>query len=332
MHNHFDRLDGWRGISILLVLAAHLLPLGPSEWKMNHAVAGSGMAVFFIMSGFLITHLLMMDNNVRKFLIRRFARIVPLAWLVITLTFLLTQPANDITLGHFFFYYNILNPDMTPPTSHFWSLCVEMQFYVGIALLVVLFRGKAFWMLPLIGLGFTLTRWILDLRTEDYNFFRVDEILAGCMLALIMHKGNEQLRHTIGRLNPLVLAIMLVASSHSALPGMDFFRPYIAMLMVGCTLFADKQRWYDAILKHQYLVFIAGISYALYIIHGGLRYTWLGEGDSKIEIYLKRPLLIGTTFILAWLSTRYYERFWIQLGRKLSARQPVTSQSRKSLS
>ena len=281
------------------------------------------MALFFILSGFLITHFLIIDMDIRKFLIWRFARIVPLAWLVITVTFLLTQPDMDIVAGHLLFYYNIVNPDMTSPTSHFWSLCVEMQFYVGIALLVAVLRQRAFWLLPVIGLGFTLTRWALGLRTEDYNFFRVDEILAGCMLALILHKGNELLRQAIGRINPLLPAAMLVACSHSALPGLDVLRPYIAMLLIGSTLFADTRRWYDAVLRHRYLIFIAGISYALYIIHGGLRYTWLGEGDSKVEIYLKRPLLIAVTFLLAWLSTRYYERFWIQLGKRITRRRSL---------
>lgn len=44
----FHVLDGWRGISILLVLAGHLLPIGLPEWQMNASVAASGMAMFFI--------------------------------------------------------------------------------------------------------------------------------------------------------------------------------------------------------------------------------------------------------------------------------------------
>ena len=43
------------GVSIALVLAGHLLPLGPKSWQMNGAVAATGMALFFILSGFLST-------------------------------------------------------------------------------------------------------------------------------------------------------------------------------------------------------------------------------------------------------------------------------------
>jgi hypothetical protein len=74
-------LDGWRGLSIVLVLAAHLLPLGPTGLDLNAAVAAAGMALFFTLSGFLITGFLLRNDNVDEFLISRLARIVPLAWL-----------------------------------------------------------------------------------------------------------------------------------------------------------------------------------------------------------------------------------------------------------
>jgi peptidoglycan/LPS O-acetylase OafA/YrhL len=73
-------LDGWRGISILCVLAAHMLPLGPKSWQLNELFAPLGMCLFFTLSGFLITNTLIYRSNVRDFLIRRFCRILPLAW------------------------------------------------------------------------------------------------------------------------------------------------------------------------------------------------------------------------------------------------------------
>jgi peptidoglycan/LPS O-acetylase OafA/YrhL len=51
----FPALDGWRGISILLVLGGHLFPLGPKSLNMNECIAALGMAIFFTLSGFLIT-------------------------------------------------------------------------------------------------------------------------------------------------------------------------------------------------------------------------------------------------------------------------------------
>ena len=47
MINRFQTLDGWRGVSILLVLVGHLFPLGPKSWQLNSAIAGCGMVIFF---------------------------------------------------------------------------------------------------------------------------------------------------------------------------------------------------------------------------------------------------------------------------------------------
>lgn len=47
MNDRFSSLDGWRGVAIVLVLAGHLLPLGPKVWQMNGAIATTGMVIFF---------------------------------------------------------------------------------------------------------------------------------------------------------------------------------------------------------------------------------------------------------------------------------------------
>ena len=66
--HRFAMLDGWRALSILLVLAAHLLPLGPKSLGLNDAVAPMGMALFFTLSGFLITRFLAAEHaSVRSF-------------------------------------------------------------------------------------------------------------------------------------------------------------------------------------------------------------------------------------------------------------------------
>ena len=70
-------------------------------------------------------------------------------------------------------------------------------------------------------------------------------------------------------------------------------------------------------LKSRFLVYVAGISYALYVIHPMLAASWLGSGD-LIEKYAKRPLLFAALFLLAHLSTGYYERRWIALGKRLA--------------
>src|ERR1700728_347417 len=98
---HFKVLDGWRGLSILAVLAAHLLPLGPSVWGLNAAAGVLGMALFFCLSGFLITNFLLRHSSVVDFLIRRLCRILPLAWLALLVGLWLAHAGADMYLPNF---------------------------------------------------------------------------------------------------------------------------------------------------------------------------------------------------------------------------------------
>ena len=126
--NRFGMLDGWRALSITLVLAAHLLPLGPKSLLLNAAAGTMGMALFFTLSGFLITRFLSAEHtSVRVFAIRRFFRIVPLSWLVCLIVLASNHASFGTWAAHFLFYGNLPPFWLLPMTSHFWSLCVEMQ-------------------------------------------------------------------------------------------------------------------------------------------------------------------------------------------------------------
>jgi peptidoglycan/LPS O-acetylase OafA/YrhL len=319
MDNRFQVLDGWRGLSILFVLLGHWFPLGPKEWQMNTTIAAVGMVCFFILSGFLITNILLKDQNIGHFLTRRFLRIVPLAWLVMLITFLITSPATNVYLPHFLFYANWPPIWLTDHTAHFWSLCIELQFYLLIAILVGTLKQRAFKLLPLLCVAVTCYRYFNDAPANINTYYRIDEILAGCILALIYRHPADTLKRWIAKLNPVYLLPLLVFSAHPEAGLVAYFRPYIALLVIGSSLFATQNYWYHPWLKGRILFYIASVSYAVYVLHVGLAHTWLGEGNT-LEKYLKRPLLLAVTFGLAHLSTFYYEKYWINLGKKLTSK------------
>ncbi|MFM2405324.1 MAG: hypothetical protein RL223_3204, partial [Pseudomonadota bacterium] len=148
-------LDGWRAISILAVLAAHLLPLGPARWQLNVGAGLFGMALFFILSGYLITSALLRGQGLRRFLLLRATRVLPLAWLCIVVGLAWQGAPASTWWRHLLFVANLPPQDLWPATAHLWSLCVELQFYVGVALLVLLGGRRALWLLPLLGLAST---------------------------------------------------------------------------------------------------------------------------------------------------------------------------------
>jgi len=325
-HPQLPVLNGWRGLSILLVLAAHLLPLGPKAWKLNYSAGILGMAVFFTLSGFLITSALLREPRVRAFLIRRFARVVPLAWLYCAVALIVSNASVMEWLAHFFFYGNLPPRQLVPLTLHVWSLCLEVQFYVGAALLVALLRVRGLYLLPVLGVLFTALRVWQGVYASDISYYRVDEILAGCTLALLMYSdAGETLRARLARVPQWPLLALLILSCMPLGAWLNFARPYLAAMLVGATLLAPNTGLVRS-LDQRFLLYLAVISYALYVIHPLMAATWLGEGDA-IERYAKRPLLLLVVFALAHLSTHYFERWFIERGRALAERFGKSSKS-----
>jgi peptidoglycan/LPS O-acetylase OafA/YrhL len=316
-------LDGWRGISILSILATHFLPLGLKSWQLNELAGLMGMSIFFSLSGFLITSILIRDISIKNFLIRRLLRIVPLAWLFLVVALPVAAVPLKAYLPHFLFYANLPPFYLTGLTAHFWSLAVEMQFYVGIALLVLLLKQRGLLLLPLLCLGITGLRILHSQDISIVTYYRVDEILVGCCLALAYNQRlGEWMPRILGWINPFICLGLLMVSCHPASGWMNYLRPYFAMLLVGSTLFQESfplSRW----LLNTKLAYVASISYALYIIHPIMGFGWLGDGDTLTK-YAKRPLTLLLSFVFAHLSTFYYEKYWISWGKRLTSTRKLT--------
>jgi peptidoglycan/LPS O-acetylase OafA/YrhL len=316
--HRFAMLDGWRALSILLVLSAHLLPLGPKSLGINDAVAPMGMALFFTLSGFLITRFLAAEHaSVRTFVIRRFFRIVPLSWLVCLIVLPLNRAPAGTYFAHLFFYANLPPFWLLPMTSHLWSLCVEMQFYVGIALIVAVVGRRGLYIIPLLCLGVTALRVATGTHISIVTWLRIDEILAGGTVALAYSGwfGPWPMR-LAGRINVYAMLPLVFLSSHEFGGPLNYLRPYLASTMVAASL-VNSPPLLARLFEHRIVAWIATISYALYIIHGVLMNTWLGAGQG-IEKYAKRPLLFGLTFLLAHLSTYNFEQPCIAYAKRLT--------------
>src|SRR3954470_4526686 len=128
--NRLPVLDGLRAISILLVLSAHMLPLGPKSWHLNETAGAMGMTLFFSLSGFLIASLLLQNDDVVEFLVKRFTRILPLAYAYAVIVFSIVQFDPSSMFWTASFLGNYFSTHLNEYNSHFWSLCVEIHFYL----------------------------------------------------------------------------------------------------------------------------------------------------------------------------------------------------------
>lgn len=131
-------------------------------------------------------------------------RIVPLAWLVLAVTFVNFPTGWNSFLPHFLFYANWEPMALTPPTSHFWSLCVEMQFYATVALLVFFLKKKAFFILPVLCIIVTIIRWHDGVSAAINTYYRIDEILAGCILALLYNGNHDVVKKSVPVAQPSI--------------------------------------------------------------------------------------------------------------------------------
>ncbi len=320
--DYFDVLDGWRGLSVLFVLATHLLPLGPKFLRLNETAGPIGMSLFFTLSGFLIANFLIHRPNIYDFIIRRFFRIIPLAWLYLAIALPFMNADTNVFLPHLFFYGNWATEGATQlsfvaGTSHFWSLCIEMQFYVGIALLVLILKKQALLLIPFLCLFITWYRVDNGIYIAINTYYRVDEILVGVIVALVFNnKIGELLPRFFCWANPYYVFVLLMVSCHPESGFLNYLRPYMAATAVASTLYNPAPSL-SKFLNLRILVYLASVSYALYVIHPLLTHTWLGSGET-IEKYAKRPLLFAVLFLLAHISTFYYEKYWISLAKKLT--------------
>ena len=202
--SHIPTLDGLRAIAVFLVIFHHLgFPLAP---------ASLGVMMFFVLSGFLITWLLLRESeeqgsvSLSGFYRRRMLRIFPAFyayWIGIVL--LLLAAGKNVLWPHafssFFYtanYYNAVLGDPDTVFSHTWSLAVEEQFYLLCPLIFIRLKdnlSKLTIFLCSVILAVWLHRFALCFvfkvdQSYFYNAFdtRLDHIMIGCLLAVLLKR------------------------------------------------------------------------------------------------------------------------------------------------
>jgi peptidoglycan/LPS O-acetylase OafA/YrhL len=258
-------LDGMRGLAILLVLVSHGLGL-----------TGAGLAgvlLFFVLSGYLITSLLMGEFertgriSLGQFYLRRAVRLVPALVVFLALLFLVslypgsgTSPADTARGALYGLTYTTdlvvgLGLDLVPVTEHLWTLAVEEQFYVLWPLTVLVLLAKVarehrlrvvVWLYAAAVLV-RLTTVLVSLATGWFFYVLPttwgDALLAGCLLAVVARERPDLLARLRGPAMSWWTAAFsaLVLGGFSVHPA-SYWSPvtYVALIPVlsaiGCQL------------------------------------------------------------------------------------------------
>ncbi|MBS1948260.1 MAG: acyltransferase [Bacteroidetes bacterium] len=300
--NYYPQLDGLRGIAILLVVAYHyfgFIGLFSFGW--------SGVDLFFVLSGFLITGKLMDSvnekNYFRHFYRNRILRIFPLYYAVLIIYYLnllfFVQPEhlpNTIYYkehweSFFFFFQNwsflIYGFPKDQHLIHFWSLAVEEQFYLAWPIMIYLLSKKPKWLIVLLislSLSSLLLRCFIFWGTfsEAYKhvdmntFCRMDSFAAGAIASVALYSGtktNKLMLNFLIIFSSMALGIFIYSFNSARFSNNPFLITFgfslTAILYAGILykLIAEPKSFFSKILLAKWLKFFGKISYGLYIFH-----------------------------------------------------------------
>jgi len=341
-------LDGVRGIAILLVLVWHYyVPLIPKLTENRESVVGyidkvcrltwSGVDLFFVLSGFLITGILLKNreasNVLAVFYIRRVFRILPLYLLVLTMFVVIGhcafaraqefQPlfANPMPLWSYFtftqnFFMGARGSFGAEFVSATWSLAVEEQFYLIIPF-VVLFLGKRSLIVVLCTAVFAapLLRWLSPGFIAFVNTpWRADSLLMGALLAIAL--GCTSIRTVLCSANTQVaIAFCVAATLAPAISGV-FSHFWLAITYSLLVLLAvqDGQTQVKGWLAAPLLVWLGRHSYGIYLFHLPISGFCDALLSASVGMLFSETCALLITLALAAISFRYFETPFLKFG------------------
>lgn len=392
---HVPALDGVRGLAIVLVLIKHFLPWGQWRFSLSAIPTGEGMYqlitrlprcgwigvdLFFVLSGFLITGILWdakgTSHYFGRFYMRRFLRIFPLYYGVL-IALLVIAPrlvafhsaeanfaldhqaplwlytANWVTAWHGWVYGS--GP---MELNHFWSLCIEEQFYLFWPLAVFFCSRRA--LLALCGgaavIAIALRSWLVFHGADWTAIFvltpcRFDTLAAGAALALAVRGpgGVAAILPGAKRALPIcaaLLAVMALSSPAFCLDQRDagmqligysllavFFASLLAVI-IGAPVGAASNRFW----VHPVMRFLGKYSYGIYVFHGVVRPFFdrvfpLGTLQRILHGHLQGDiayfiLASACSICIAVVSFHLYERPFLSLKRFFEYREPAPAPAR----
>jgi peptidoglycan/LPS O-acetylase OafA/YrhL len=299
-------LDGVRALAVLVVLVAHV----QTGFAHRLSVAGSvGVAVFFALSGFLITRILLARPPLTTFFCDRALRLLPAMLAFVLLAGLVQQVRTGYPLARMWPAATYLGNWLSPPGefTHLWSLAVEEQFYLVWPVLIVSVRRWRLGPVLLCSAGLAASL-VVKLALWDGGhgavrlYFGSDTqawaLLCGCLLASLMHLGLRT--RSVPGLGLAAVAALLVAAW---LPGNPvstaLVAPVVAPVGTAVVIWGACGSS-DRLLGHPALRWVGRRSYSLYLWHPfalGIGADVLGTGVAGAVTGL---ILAGLAAELSW--------------------------------
>ena len=327
-------IDGLRALAVLPVILFHA---GFETFSGGFV----GVDVFFVISGYLITTIIMTEIergefSLANFYERRARRILPALFLVMLVCipfawfWLLPSDMKDFSqslIAVTFFASNILfwresgyfdAATELKPLLHTWSLAVEEQFYIFFPLLLIfLSKGSRRWILITLGLAFvgslSLAQWAAYVKPVASFYLlptRGWELLIGAFAAFYLSSATKkEFEKDVGEFGgwlgvALIFYAIFTYNENTPFPGLHALVPTVGALLV--ILFATHQTSVGKFLGNKIFVGIGLISYSAYLWHQPL-FAFARHGGLAESAQSTFLLLSVLALVLAYLSWRYVE-------------------------
>jgi len=355
---HCFTLDGLRGFAILIVTLYRLCKeLDPSSHpalaivQSASLIGGRGVDLFFVLSGFLITDILIRTkskpNYFRNFIARRSLRIFPLyfASLAIGLWLIPKQlggqsfeQARQEQAYLWTYTSNIrvswLNEWCFGPFDHFWSLAVEEHFYlIWPAIVLLLTTKRLIWFCGFTVLAVAFARAMadpfvsLDVAVDVLTVFRIDALVLGALLAALM---QSPIRHDqIRRFAPIAAMIVIATLVGIVISGNKIFglpallvRMFFTAVMASILL-SPKQSILPNVFQHASLRFLGKYSYGMYVVQLPIvtllpfaSFAAYAPSNPIFSSILYVSAIFGLLTLMAFLSYHLFESHFLKLKTK----------------
>lgn len=350
-------LNGLRAIAALAVVVSHIT-LGLENFGLNNKIfgtdlegnasglklAGYGVTIFFTLSGFLITFLLLNEKaetklNIKNFYIRRILRIWPLYYLYFAIclaTILLFSIPFISSSIPFYIFLSANIPfifgNTLPFLAHYWSLGVEEQFYLFFPQIARLSNKRLFKVseaLIFIFLFLKFIFWILDRKYGIHlpllflDVTRFHTMLIGVIGAILYYQKNHHFlaisTHKITQIISWTVILLIAINKFHIASIID--GELVSVITVFLILGQITKTNNLINLENRFCDFIGKISFGIYVIHPILIfyfYKIIGRFENKAVFnYLFVYILITlTTILFAYLSYEFYEKKFLKLKSK----------------
>lgn len=336
---YYKRLDGLRFFAIFFVLIHHFASFFSNFINFGYY----GVDLFFVISGFLITTILLKAKeksfwkNYGNFMGRRVLRIFPLYYFSIFLLFILGVPGIKkylipLITYTFNYYFPFLENNEGNSFGHFWSLCVEEQFYLFWPFLVLYIkRWKSlllFITLTIILFAFLQIKFNIISSISAYNYSglpaRMGSLGMGALGAYFAFYNRlsrvlfNSLQIEISFFALLIIALIYHLPFLLALSSL--------FLVIKSTVFEFNIKPINRLLSNKYIIYVGTISYGIYIYHIPIGYYLMPKifdpfwnsidftrfGPFEILKWhswiIKFPLYSALSVLIAGLSFKYFEK------------------------